>query len=193
MRGVEKGGAWLQGDARDVPRVALVDCRVTLFVDDLVCILDSLAQVSGEGRVRWRDGGEEGEGWVCWSAGRILSRPGWLSSAPPHSSAVAPRPLPCSEMDKVANFCSASLVSSSGGAAGSVSYPWLSGWGQHRKVEARYKATQRQPGSLWRSGLLETAPPARDPTWIPILSTVLTLLTEPPAHTPTTTSLSLCG
>ena len=40
---------------KDVPRVARVDFRVTLFADDLVCILSALAQVSNEGRVRRRD------------------------------------------------------------------------------------------------------------------------------------------
>jgi len=39
------------GCGRYVPRVTRVDWE-TPFADDLVCILDALAQVSGEGRVR---------------------------------------------------------------------------------------------------------------------------------------------
>ena len=85
--------------ARDVPRVARVDCLVTLFVDDLVCIPDALAQVSSEGRVRWRDGREEGEERVCWEcAERATFAAG--PSAPTHSPAVMPRWLPNSKMDE---------------------------------------------------------------------------------------------
>ena len=57
----------------DVPRVVRADCRVTLFADDLVCILNALAQVSVEGRVRWRDGGERRRGGKAGGGGFVVA------------------------------------------------------------------------------------------------------------------------
>ena len=66
-RRVEGGyGRWMG----DVPRVTRVGCRATSFADDLVCILDALAQVSSEGRVRRREGREEGKGSGLVVSGR---------------------------------------------------------------------------------------------------------------------------
>lgn len=52
------------GVRKDVPRVALVDCRVTLFAEDLVCILDARpAKDGGGGKTKRRGEGELARGW----------------------------------------------------------------------------------------------------------------------------------
>ena len=46
------------GVRKDAPRVALVDCRVTLFAEDLVCILDARpAKDEGGGKTKRRGRG----------------------------------------------------------------------------------------------------------------------------------------